>query len=71
MPINVHTQFFFPAGDLGSKVDARGVPQQLERAKKLGLDVNAGSFPAILTRMIASGVSEGIAITQPRPALAA
>ena len=23
MPINVHTQFFFPAGDLGSKVDAR------------------------------------------------
>jgi predicted TIM-barrel fold metal-dependent hydrolase len=58
MPINVHTQFFFPAGDLGSKVDARGVPQQLERAKKLGLDVNAGSFPAILTRMIASGVFE-------------
>ena len=24
MPINVHTQFFFPAGDLGSKVTDRG-----------------------------------------------
>ena len=45
MPINVHTQFFFPAGDLGSKIDAEGVPQQRERAKKLGLDVEAGSFP--------------------------
>ena len=24
MPINVHTQFFFPAGDLGSKITAEG-----------------------------------------------
>ena len=24
MPINVHTQFFFPAGDLGSKISAEG-----------------------------------------------
>jgi uncharacterized protein len=58
MPINVHTMFFFPAGDLGSKLDARGVPQQAERAKKLGLDINEASFPAILTRMTASGVFE-------------
>ena len=58
MPVNVHTQFFFPAGDLGSKLDARGVPQQAERAKKLGLDVTEASFPAILTRMTASGVFE-------------
>ena len=26
MPVNVHQQFFFPAGDLGSKITAEGVP---------------------------------------------
>lgn len=58
MPINVHTQFFFPAGDLGSKISAEGVKERAERAKKLGLDVQAGSFPVILWRMIQSGVFE-------------
>jgi predicted TIM-barrel fold metal-dependent hydrolase len=58
IPINVHTQFFFPAGDLGSKLDAHGVPEQRERAKKIGVDVAAGSFPAILANMIISGVFE-------------
>jgi predicted TIM-barrel fold metal-dependent hydrolase len=58
MPINVHTQFFFPAGDLGSKLNAEGVPQQRARAKGLGLDVDAGSFPVILAKMISSGVFE-------------
>jgi predicted TIM-barrel fold metal-dependent hydrolase len=58
MPINVHTQFFFPAGDLGSKVDAEGVSDKAVRAKKLGIDVQAGSFPVILWRMIQSGVFE-------------
>jgi uncharacterized protein len=58
MPINVHTQFFFPAGDLGSKLSAEGVPQQHARAKSLGLDVAAGSFPVILAKMICSGVFE-------------
>jgi predicted TIM-barrel fold metal-dependent hydrolase len=58
MPINVHTQFFFPAGDLGSKLNAEGVPQQRARAKSLGLDVAAGSFPVILAKMITSGVFE-------------
>jgi predicted TIM-barrel fold metal-dependent hydrolase len=58
MPINVHTQFFFPAGDLGSKLDAHGVPEQKARAQKLGLDVEAGSFPVILFKMISSGVFE-------------
>ena len=56
MPINVHTQFFFPAGDLGSKLNAEGVPDQRKRAGTLGLDVEAGSFPVILARMITSGV---------------
>ena len=58
MPINVHTQFFFPAGDLGSKLSAEGVADRGVRAKKLGLDVQAGSFPVILWRMIESGVFE-------------
>ncbi len=58
MPINIHTQFFFPAGDLGSKVDAEGVADKAVRAKKLGIDVQAGSFPVILWRMIQSGVFE-------------
>jgi predicted TIM-barrel fold metal-dependent hydrolase len=58
MPINVHTQFFFPAGDLGSKLTAEGVPDQKLRAKSRGIDVEAGSFPIILARMITSGVFE-------------
>jgi predicted TIM-barrel fold metal-dependent hydrolase len=58
MPINVHTQFFFPAGDLGSRIGAEGVPQQKLRAKSLGLDVEAGTFPVILAKMISSGVFE-------------
>ena len=58
MPINVHTQFFFPAGDLGSKLSAEGVPEQKLRAKKRGIDVAVGSFPVILSRMICSGVFE-------------
>ena len=58
MPINVHTQFFFPYGDLGSKITADGVPESRARAKKLGVDVEAGSFPAILYNMISSGVFE-------------
>jgi predicted TIM-barrel fold metal-dependent hydrolase len=56
MPINIHLQFFFPAGDLGSKIDAEGIPQQQARAKARGIDLQAGSFPVILWRMIQSGV---------------
>jgi uncharacterized protein len=58
MPINVHTQFFFPAGDLGSKLSAEGVPEQKTRAQKLGVDIAAASFPAILANMITTGVFE-------------
>ncbi len=58
MPINIHLQFFFPAGDLGSKIDARGVAQQKERAQVRGIDVDAGTFPVIMWRMIATGVFE-------------
>jgi predicted TIM-barrel fold metal-dependent hydrolase len=58
MPVNVHTQFFFPAGDLGSKTTSAGVKAGRDRAKARGLDVQAGSFPVILWRMIASGVFE-------------
>jgi predicted TIM-barrel fold metal-dependent hydrolase len=58
MPVNVHTQFFFPAGDLGSRIDAGGASQKEGRAAKLGVDLEAGSFPIILFKMIASGVFE-------------
>jgi len=58
MPINIHTQFFFPAGDLGSKISAGGVADRDTRAKRLGLDVQAGSFPVILWRMMRTGVFE-------------
>lgn len=58
MPINIHTQFFFPAGDLGSKISAEGAADRDKRAKKFGLDVQAGSFPVILWRMMRSGVFE-------------
>ena len=58
MPINVHTQFFFPAGDLGSKITAAGAGDKEVRAKRMGIDVQAGSFPVILWRMIQSGVFE-------------
>jgi len=58
MPINVHTQFFFPAGDLGSKLSAEGVPEQKTRAQKLGVDIAAASFPTILTNIITTGVFE-------------
>ncbi len=58
MPINVHTQFFFPVGDLGSRITAAGVAEGRERAKKMGLDIAAGSFPVILWRMMRSGVFE-------------
>jgi predicted TIM-barrel fold metal-dependent hydrolase len=56
MPINVHTQFFFPAGDLGSRITAEGVKGGRDRAKRMGIDVQAGSFPVILWRMMQSGV---------------
>jgi len=58
MPINVHTQFFFPVGDLGSKITSEGVKAGRDRAAKMGLDVQAGSFPVILWRMTQSGVFE-------------
>ncbi len=57
-PVNVHTQFFFPAGDLGSRLSAEGVADQVTRAKTLGLDIEAGSFPVILWKMISTGVFE-------------
>ncbi len=58
MPINVHTQFFFPAGDLGAKPDTDGVQESHAKAKKLGLDLQEGSFPMIMFKMISSGVFE-------------
>jgi predicted TIM-barrel fold metal-dependent hydrolase len=53
MPINVHTQFFFGTGDLGGKNEG-----QASKAKNLGIDLQAGTFPSILFRMISSGVFE-------------
>jgi predicted TIM-barrel fold metal-dependent hydrolase len=58
MPINVHTMFFFPYGDLGGNLTADGVTESRVRAKKLGLNTDAGSFPVILYKMISSGVFE-------------
>lgn len=58
IPINIHTQFFFPTGDLGSKLSAEGVADQKKRAAKRGIDVQAGTFPVILTKLISSGVFE-------------
>ena len=58
MPINIHLQFFFPAGDLGSNIDEEGIGQTYQRAKKLAIDVDAGKFPTILARMITNGVFE-------------
>ena len=58
MPINVHQQFFFPVGDLGSKVTADGVVDRERRAKSLKLDIGAGEFTSILFNMISSGVFE-------------
>ena len=56
MPINVHTQFFFPAGDLGSKHrPPRACPSSASGPRSLGLDVEAGSFPVILAKMITIG----------------
>ena len=58
MPINVHQQFFFPVGDLGSVVNADGVPGRDKRAKALGLDIAAGEFQVILSKLITTGVFE-------------
>jgi predicted TIM-barrel fold metal-dependent hydrolase len=58
MPVNVHTEFFFPAGDLGSKITAEGVPDTKLRANRLGIDLEAGKFPVILYKLICSGVFE-------------
>jgi predicted TIM-barrel fold metal-dependent hydrolase len=58
MPINIHTQFFFPYGDLGSNITAEGVPQAAQRAKKMGVNIEAGTFPVILSNLISSGVFE-------------
>jgi predicted TIM-barrel fold metal-dependent hydrolase len=58
IPINIHTQFFFPTGDLGSKVSVEGVADQKKRADKRGIDVAAGTFPVILSKLISSGVFE-------------
>jgi predicted TIM-barrel fold metal-dependent hydrolase len=54
--VNVHTQFFFPAGDLGSKISAEGAAESAGRAKKKGVDMQAGQFPTILWRVMESGV---------------
>ena len=58
MPINVHQQFFFPAGDLASTVTAEGVADSERRAKTLKLDIGAGEFTAILFNLISTGVFE-------------
>jgi predicted TIM-barrel fold metal-dependent hydrolase len=58
IPVNVHQQFFFPAGDLGSKVTTEGAKGRDVRAKQLGIDFASGEFTMILFKMITSGVFE-------------
>jgi len=58
MPINVHQRFFFPVGDLGSKVTAEGVKDSESRAKKLNLDTRSGEFVKLIFNMIRTGVFE-------------
>jgi predicted TIM-barrel fold metal-dependent hydrolase len=58
IPVNVHTQFFFPYGDLGSKITAEGVAESRARALQKGVDMESGTFPVILWRMISTGVFE-------------
>jgi predicted TIM-barrel fold metal-dependent hydrolase len=58
IPVNVHTMFFFPYGDLGSKITAEGVADSKVKAQSRGIDLNAGTFPMIMWRMIQSGVFE-------------
>ena len=53
MAINVHTNFFFATGDIGGNTET-----SKQRAKKLGIDIKAGTFPSILFNMISSGVFE-------------
>ena len=56
IPVNVHTMFFFPAGDLGAEITAAGVSK--EGAKKKGVDIDAGTFQVVLWRMMQAGVFE-------------
>ena len=58
LAINVHTQFFFEAGDLGGKLTAEGPAETRARAKDRGIDLVAGKFPAILFNTMRSGVFE-------------
>jgi predicted TIM-barrel fold metal-dependent hydrolase len=58
IPVNVHTQFFFPAGDLASRITADGMAESKKRAKQRGIDMESGTFPVILWRMISTGVFE-------------
>jgi predicted TIM-barrel fold metal-dependent hydrolase len=58
IPVTVHQQFFFPVGDLGSKVTAEGAADREKRAKTLKLDVAAGEFTSLLFNMISTGVFE-------------
>jgi len=58
IPVNVHTMFFFPYGDIGGAITAEGVTESKQRAKQIGLDTDAGTFPIILWRMMQTGVFE-------------
>jgi predicted TIM-barrel fold metal-dependent hydrolase len=58
IPVNLHVQFFFPAGDLAAKVETQAVLEMQEKQKAKGLDIAAGDFKTVLSRMMASGVFE-------------
>ena len=69
MPINVHTQFFFPYGDIGANITAEGVPQAAQRAKKLGLNIVDGQQIMLEAREIKSAdeihlLKEGLMATR-------
>jgi predicted TIM-barrel fold metal-dependent hydrolase len=61
MAINVHTQFFFPTGDLGGKANTSITSMggaENPKARTMGIDIQAGRFQMILFKMITTGVLE-------------
>ena len=48
IPVNIHTMFFFPAGDLGgSKLTAEGVGESKDRASERRRNLAHQVLPAV------------------------
>jgi predicted TIM-barrel fold metal-dependent hydrolase len=59
IPVNLHVQFFFPAGDLLTKPTAHDVAEMKQKMKTTrGLDISAGHFNTVVQRLTSTGVFE-------------